>query len=95
MISVPRALVSSAVTLVTLVVLRCTSISGLRIAFTLNMMAGRCGKPSCGHTGSGPWDPSNAKALLTYTAKKYKVKRTAVCYESRNSVLASSFVVAN
>jgi hypothetical protein len=43
----------------------------LRIAFTLNMMAGRCGKPSCGHTGSGPWDPSNAKALLTYTAKKY------------------------
>jgi len=45
--------------------------AGLRIAFTLNMMAGRCGKPSCGHTGTGPWDPSNAKALLTYTAKKY------------------------
>ena len=45
--------------------------TGLRIAFTLNMMAGRCGKPSCGHTGSGPWDPSNAKALLTYTAKKH------------------------
>ena len=45
--------------------------TGLRIAFTLNMMAGRCGKPSCGHTGTGPWDPSNARALLTYTAKKY------------------------
>ena len=45
--------------------------TGLRIAFTLNMMAGRCGKPSCGHTGTGPWDSTNARALLTYTAKKY------------------------
>ena len=52
-------------------IIRFANDAGLRIAFTLNMMAGRCGKPSCGHTGSGPWDPSNAKALLTYTAKKY------------------------
>ena len=44
----------------------------VRIAFTLNMMAGRCGKASCGHTGSGQWDPRNARALLTYTAHKYK-----------------------
>jgi heparanase len=45
--------------------------TGLRIAFTLNMMAGRCGKPSCGHTGTGPWNSHNAFALLNYTATKY------------------------
>lgn len=43
----------------------------LRVVFTLNMMAGRCGQPSCGHTGTGPWNSSNTHALLAYTAKKH------------------------
>ena len=38
--------------------------TGLRLVFDLNLMIGR--------ENGGAWDSTNAKALLTYTAKKYK-----------------------
>ena len=39
--------------------------------FARACQAGRCGRPSCGHTGSGPWDPSNSRALLNYTRSRH------------------------
>jgi hypothetical protein len=39
--------------------------AGLRLVFDLNLMIGR------GDDRKGQWDSTNAKALLTYTAKKY------------------------
>ena len=61
--------------------------AGCRIAFGLNALYGRAGNPRHSFNVSGPWDATNAAALLEYTAKRgYSRDTTLFGFELGNEL---------